>query len=37
MAVSVEPGATTLQRTPLRAYSRPRHFVNIVAAALEAA
>lgn len=37
MGVSVEPGATMLQRTPLRAYSSPRHLVNMTAAAFEAA
>src|SRR4051812_49913629 len=36
IAVSVEPGATTLQRIPYSASSRPRHLVNIVAAALDA-
>lgn len=35
--MSVEPGATTLQRMPNFETSRPRHLVNMVAAALEAA
>ncbi len=37
IGVSVEPGATTLQRTPCRATSRPRTLVNMVEAALDAA
>src|SRR5205807_360736 len=37
IGVSVEPGATTLQRIPYRATSSPRHLVNATAAALDAA
>jgi hypothetical protein len=35
--VSVEPGATTLQRIPEPASSRPRHRVKCAAAAFDAA
>ena len=37
IGVSVDPGATMLQRTPCAASSRPRQRTNIVAAAFDAA
>ncbi len=37
MSVRVEPGDTVLQRTPRGASSRPRHLVNMTAAAFDAA